>query len=354
MGRKPEAWKLRPHGDVLYVRFRWQGRRIERTTGERDQGRARERAAQIYAEVVSGRSFPAPEGLQSLTAALADYLVQYAKEHKPGTVKTVRDYARAHWTPFFRSADRFTTPAIDDYRRARLTAATRVTVRKELSGLRLFAEWWKAHGGPDVAVPSLPKKGFEGTRHANARKEMATIIEPVTFTLILSKMRRRSRPSRNCPDGFPEIAWWLVYWETGLRPSTISALTTKHYKKGAAELLITRDIDKARHERRIPLSDVARAALDDVVPQIGKLFPPYSKDTTRGAFTRACELAGVEGVSTYDLRHSRLTLWANAGGPLPGVQWLAGHVHLSTTARYVRPQESAARKVLELATEKKE
>ena len=49
-------------------------------------------------------------------------------------------------------------------------------------------------------------------------------------------------------------------------------------------------------------------------------------------------------ISPYDLRHSRLTLWANTPGvALPAVSYLAGHKSIATTARYVQGQRDAAR-----------
>ncbi|MBE7481598.1 MAG: tyrosine-type recombinase/integrase [Polyangiaceae bacterium] len=47
----------------------------------------------------------------------------------------------------------------------------------------------------------------------------------------------------------------------------------------------------------------------------------------------------------YDLRHSRATEWAESGN-LVGVAFLLGHKHISTTNRYTRPNEAAARRVL--------
>ncbi|HRI71732.1 MAG TPA: site-specific integrase [Polyangium sp.] len=67
------------------------------------------------------------------------------------------------------------------------------------------------------------------------------------------------------------------------------------------------------------------------------------------AFERAIKKAGLDGWSVYCLRHYAITSWLRAGIPVHVVQRMAGHVHLSTTQRYVHflkaDLEDAARKI---------
>jgi hypothetical protein len=51
-------------------------------------------------------------------------------------------------------------------------------------------------------------------------------------------------------------------------------------------------------------------------------------------------------ISDYDFRHSRLTFLGTKTDNLSGVMYLAGHKQPATTARYLRPQRSAAEEVL--------
>jgi site-specific recombinase XerD len=86
--------------------------------------------------------------------------------------------------------------------------------------------------------------------------------------------------------------------------------------------------------------------LERIKPQArtGKLF--------RGRRDLVAELPKVSKgtlnrrVGLYDLRHSRITMLVDAGGPLTGVQYLAGHKHLSTTARYAHAGMRAAEEAL--------
>ena len=54
MGRHAEGWKLSWRDGIAHVRFRHQGHRYDFSTGERTEGPARAKAAEIYANVIAG------------------------------------------------------------------------------------------------------------------------------------------------------------------------------------------------------------------------------------------------------------------------------------------------------------
>ncbi|MBK9263089.1 MAG: site-specific integrase [Polyangiaceae bacterium] len=76
---------------------------------------------------------------------------------------------------------------------------------------------------------------------------------------------------------------------------------------------------------------------------------PWGQFGLDQAFERVIHRAGLEGWSIYSLRHYAITSWLRAGIPVHVVQRMAGHVHLSTTQRYVHflkaDLEDAARKI---------
>ncbi|HRI65731.1 MAG TPA: site-specific integrase, partial [Polyangium sp.] len=76
---------------------------------------------------------------------------------------------------------------------------------------------------------------------------------------------------------------------------------------------------------------------------------PWRQSGLDQAFERVIQRAGLEGWSVYCLRHYAITSWLRAGIPVHVVQRMAGHVHLSTTQRYVHflkeDLEDAARKI---------
>ena len=274
------------------------------------------------------------------------FLADYEVDHAGGTNVSVTLYARSHLLPFFGSFDRFTPASYGDYMRERIRQVTRTTVRKELSALRMFVAWCAEHGTVLPLVPPLPKAGHPGVRHAQGRKHASTAWSPATVKRLLMAMPERSR------RGAFVRPFFTLLWETGLRESTVRKLRTPdHYKRGDAHLFITRDIDKAHFERRVPLTAEAREALDRICPkkptkdETGKgeiLFPGVPK-SLRGPIETAARAAGIVGaIAAYDLRHSRASQLANAGAPLAGVAHILGHKHISTTAIYVKSSDAAA------------
>jgi integrase len=339
-----EGWKLRlPLGHNTYtVRFRHKGKRVERSTGKSDAAEAAAEAAQIYAAVVTGRKAARPVSA-GFDQHVANFLADYEMTHTKGTFETVTMYFRAHIIPFFGSLEAFTPTSYADYVRMRIGQATRVTVRKELSALRLFVDWCGQHDMPLPVVPALPKQGHPGVRAPNARKRKATILSDAEAKRILAAMPERSRRTG---------AWvrpmFAVLWETGLRPSTVLKLESPlHYTKGSRRLFISREIDKEQYERHVPLSAPARKALDKVCPDAGKLFDAH-EDSLRASLEAAVRVCGLEHrrLSVYDFKHSRISIDANSGAPLAGVAHLVGHRHISTTALYVQTGEAAAQEAL--------
>jgi integrase len=326
------------------VRFQHQGRTLERSTGESNRAAAAKVAARIYAETVAGVVRPSHEA--PLVDLLAAWLVDYSRTHTPATSKVVEGYGRL-FVEFFGATERLTTAGYASFMRDRTEHVTRSTLRKELSALRMFAAWMAAERGVRLPpIPSVPKRGHDGTRSALARRRVARALSPEDVARILAAL-----PVRGPRNGAWVRPFFVLMWETGLRPySTLARLECpRHYRKGSATLFIAREIDKAHYERTIPLSAAAREALDMVCPDgDGPLFPHLRKAAMRAALEKAARMAGVEGaLSVYDFRHSRISQLANAGGSLPGVAFLVGHRHVATTSLYTHATAEAARAALD-------
>jgi integrase len=337
MGRRAQGWKLEKIGGTFYVRFTHAGKQRRYATGSGDYEVASVLAAQRYAEIVSGRRVARHIGI-SLRTLAGEWLAEYEKDHDAKTSKVVGYTVRSKWLPFFGDVEAITPAGVQDYIRHRLTEIDRSTVRKEVSNLRQFIAWAEL----GFEIPRMKQHGYQGRRAANARKEQHVAVDVKTIHRILNKIPIES------PRGHkPLRAFFELLWETGLRESILFRLRSpKHYSKGRQTLLITPDINKAHVRCELPLTPLARAALEAAVPKEGEvMFPRFH---LREPLRKACEEAGVEVLSPYDFRHSRLTALAEAG-PLPGVQYLALHGSLSTTARYVHPRREAAEAVLAAA-----
>jgi integrase len=154
-----------------------------------------------------------------------------------------------------------------------------------------------------------------------------------------------SAPRAKVP--YPVRDWYVVAWETALRPRTLAKLSAPDdYRKGAATLLIRDEADKSCFGRELPLSDAARAALNRVCPKAGLLFGDHDRVML---LRRAAKAAGIDEhraarISDYDFRHSRLTDLGQHSDNLAGVMYLAGHKQPATTARYLRRRRMRRRR----------
>lgn len=358
MARAAKSWELRRRGKegTLYVRFRFEGVRHERSTGTADPGSAAREAAKIYAEVVSGQRERHAAEAAGITSALPiDVLASKwlstieGATHATNTTGLFTLHMRTHLIPFFARLDRITPATVEDYQSKRLREVTRATLRKERMTLRLFLGWCQRrkliHRVPDF--PDIPR-GATGTR-ATTRKQASVEVTAEQVGRFIAELPILSKGKIRQSHRFPVRARYVVAWETGLRPSTLDKIRVpEHYRRGAAELVIADEIDKARFGRTVPLTEAARAALDSVAPDRGLVF---GKRDYRKYFAEASERAGMpDGFSPYDLRHGRALALLEPSGNLPGVAFLLGHKKMTTTDKYLKATRRAGDAVLSVAS----
>jgi integrase len=281
---------------------------------------------------------PGLASTQSLKDAIAEWLGSLKSTLDRRTVREYEIYAGAHWLTRWKTLGEINERAIGDYQRARLAKVTRVTLRKELSAMRGFLRWCVEQGAIAELplVPMLPRQAI-GKRAVPVRKRI--ILTPKEVERLVACLR--DVRTRN----YVEFAW-----ETGLRPATIFRLAYPlHWSPGRSTLLLTDDVDKARFARELPLSKRAKEILGlSPLGRSGRFF------VDRGGIIEELKFASIKclkrRVSLYDFRHSRITLLVEAGGPLTGVQYLAGHKHLSTTAKYAHAGLRSAQEALDALT----
>ena len=73
---------------------------------------------------------------------------------------------------------------------------------------------------------------------------------------------------------------------------------------------------------------------------------PIATDLPRHARERIAEMREKKLFTSVHLRSARITHLLEATGNLPGTQFMAGHKHTTTTARYVKPSLRAAEAML--------
>lgn len=358
MARPSSGWKLRPPRDKCgsyTVRFWWQGRDIERSTGTAEPERAAIEAARIYAREVSKPEQRRPAQVRivgELEESVTRWLDSLIPTHDAGTVGCYLDYARSHWFPFFAGMHSLTDAECDRYMRERLTKVQATTVKKELSALRGFTSW--AHKeeliGP-VVVPSVPKRStgaaYRNEKGKIVRRRAAAIpLSPKEARAILAELPEWST-SKKVPE-FPIRARFEVQYETGLRPELIDLLSVpEHYRKKATHLRVPGELDKARQARRVPLSAAAKKALDRVCPAEGLIFGKHDyREHLKLAAANVLPAERAELFCGAHLRSARITHWLEDGASLPGVMRLVGHTRIDTTAKYVRAADRAAEEIV--------
>lgn len=348
MATRSRGWTLQRDArtKVLFVRFRHAGKRFNRSTGETDRGAAQKAGARIYEEVTSGRRLAHGGKAPPLSELCGAWVQSLEADHAPRTVDTYDAYTTRFVTTFG-TLPMITTASNADYMRNRLKEVTAKTVRKELSALRTFLAWLVERGVLPEApiVPSVPKRAI-GTPHDGGKRSQRRIdLSAEQMERLLERLPVRTR------YGLPARDLATLIWETTLRAGTIARIETpRHYAPGYPSLRISADIDKARYARDVPISDRAREILDRHTPDTpGLLFGPTC---IRLALEKAALEIGLppedaRKVSPHDIRHAALSHLASLpNAPLAGISYIAGHLHVSTTALYVHAPRSAAEEVL--------
>lgn len=343
MGRPPQGWKLRKRPGQRYysVRFTIDGKQHEPSTGTDDPTAAQQEADRLYAEARAGqlkrkRKRTVQVG-RSIGEVAQEWLNATRSTRDPQTNDTYAVYVSAHWAKFFVSLQSIEAQALD-YSRARLSKVKGVTVRKELSALRSFTAWCGEVGYLPEAptIPGIPKRTV-GTAHPQGKRS-PTELSPTEVRRLLKALPEKS------PDGWWVRARFEVMYETTLRPETLSLISVpENYTPGSKWLVIRDSEDKARHARRVPLSTKAQRILKRVAPESGPIFGRHRcRWHLEKAASEALSEAKAKTFHAYDLRAAGITHRLEAGAPITGVQWLAGHQSVATTARYVRAGERAA------------
>lgn len=264
-----------------------------------------------------------------------------------------QDLYRLHWEthllPWFGALSGLNRRRVGEYCRDRLKSVKRTTLQKERSTLRGFLAWCREMGYLEEQadlIPELPKRAT-GTPFEQRRRGSATPLSPEECRRLIAALPLWSTP-RGKREPFLVRGRFVVAYETSLRPATLDQLSVpEHYSRGAELLRVTDPIDKNRFGRELPLTKLARLALDSVLPDEGLIF---GKHDYRDQLEKAAKKAKLppEKARTfcaYDFRHARATELAETGN-LTGAAYMLGHKRVTTTSIYVRPGLRAAERVL--------
>jgi integrase len=249
-----------------------------------------------------------------------------------------------HLLPYFPRLEDLTPARVEDYYKSRLRKVTRETVRKERGVLVRFVKWASTSGRDLIEpfdVPQLPAKA-KGTPKLRGRN-----VTPLTRAEMLAIYERL--PERSERRRRPLRARIVIAGELTLRRETIEQLgVPEHYRPGDGEIRITADIDKEGVARTLPLTPLARQALEAIAPDRGLIFGRFDY---RSALRKvAAEVIGkerAEYLSLRDLRHAAITGLCEHTGSLGAVAAVSGHKDLQTVSRYFHANQRGAAAALE-------
>lgn len=343
MGRKTEGYRLRRRGGNWSVRWRIDGTRTELSTGETDRRAAETTARALYAEALKGRRVvQRRRSDRSGAHRITDTEVSEWLSETPVRSSTRGLYEKyaGYWTTELLV---LSDAAIASYIRRRLKEASGKSVRSELSALRGYVAWLTESGAlaRPVVVPALPAAALGTPQSGHRVAAPHYTVEEIAAVLA-------ALPERSGRAGFLVGPRCRLLYETGLRPSTVDALSVpEHWGKGATRLRITADVDKEGFAREVPVSAKAARILRAVAPKSGVIFGVHRYDPfVRSAANKVLPQAKARLFTSQHLRSARITHWLEAGMRLPAAQYLAGHKHASTTDRYVKPGAAVAEEAL--------
>ena len=239
------------------------------------------------------------------------------------------------------------------------------SINRELQVLRRMFHLAQEWGKTDKALPRV--RMLPGEKHrervltadeeARYLEEAAAIGQGILdgHTRALEGIRATQRGEQPIPPSDPfllrDVATVLL--DCALRPEECFRLKWENIRDGMVEIHYGKT-DNAR--RRIPLSQRAGTVIEmrASVKTSEWVFPSATRSghiepgTLKRPHNKVSTATGFEDVTLYTFRHTCLTRWAPHMDPWT-LAYLAGHRDMSTTKRYVHPQQTAIREAMEKA-----
>ena len=218
----------------------------------------------------------------------------------------------------------FSSWVIERWKADRRKQASASTVNRELTTLKaLFRQ--------AIEWDMLPKNPTRGVKYLPVSNQRLRYLAAHEIPALLEACRAEGE---RAPWLYPLVSLAL---NTGLRQGELLALRWEAIDLQVG--LLTVVASKNNEQRRVPLNQAAREALD-ALPRCGAwLFAwPWgkqpAKSTVHLAFRRACARARIVGFKFHDGRHTFASHLVMKGVDLRTVQELLGHKTLEMTLRY--------------------
>lgn len=359
MPRKTEVPEIKwnKHRGCWQLRFSHNGERYQPTFGKdksaKGKSEAQKQAIKFYSDVISGRQKIESDdyGALPFRDVYVEFLTERASEVTAKSLGTFATYGK-HYGEIFKDLRDLTSEGVGKYQRERLKHVQIETVRKERAKLGQFCRWLAEEKGYIEQAPVFPRISPKatGTKFKKRRRGEATPVTVDQIEAIIDLLPQWSRSRKGQPP-FPIQDKFVVLWETGLRPdSTVGRIVAGvHFRQGERKLFISKDIDKNRWERTIPISERAAAAFERCWPESGKGLMFGEHDLRHHVQKAARKVLPPDlalRFTAYDLRHARITIWCSTQAHnLAGIALLVGD-DINTLRHYCHPSELQAESVL--------
>jgi len=280
-----------------------------------------------FLEMMAAERGASPRTLDAYGRDLADFAA-FAGDVDGASAQTVRDYLAR----------------LDRAGMSARTAARRLSAIKQYFGF-LFAEGVRADN-PTAAIDG-PRRG----------RPLPKVLSEDQVDRLLQAAQRLEGP-----EGARTRALVELLYATGMRVSELVGLPLSAVRRDPRVLMVR---GKGGRERMVPLSEPARAAVADYLPQRARflprdgssphLFPSRAADghLTRQRFGQILKGLAVEAglgradVSPHVLRHAFATHLLSHGADLRSVQAMLGHADISTTQIYTHVLDERLRALVE-------
>lgn len=313
---------------VWYIKIKWRGKTIRKSTKTANKDLARRIEAKIKYEIVEGAWFKKDPG-ESITfrEAWEKYLSEETRCISIETYKRAEQAAK-RILPFFGNymLTEIAPAVLSEYKARRLAdGITLSTLSKELQFVRRVfslskSQWQFVRQSP-----------FEFFRLPRVNDQRVRFLEPGQFKKILQE----------CPSWLKGIVTLAKL--TGIRRGNILTLTWSQVD--LKNRLISIDHTKNGERLTLPLTESAYDILASIKEAKVRYLDcpfvfhrdgkPFTPNQLSMAFKRASNQAGIEDFRFHDLRHDFASKLVQEGNDRAKVQLLLGHKDERMTQRYV-------------------
>lgn len=332
---------LYKRGKVWYLKTKWNGQTIRKSTGTTSKELARKIQYKVQHELAEGKWFDRDPAEQVFFREVWEkYINEEAKYRSSSTYSRAQQCAK-NFLPLFGDykLSQITPSVLSTYKAKRLESkVSMTTVVKELSCIRrVFSlckrEWQLCKQSP-FEFFTMPKENPPRVR----------FLRPGQFEKILQK----------CPSWLKPMVIMARY--TGMRRGNVLTLTWEQVD--FPQRVINLEYTKNGERLTIPISSIVYNMLTSMrTAKVFRLNCPYvfhdngklySPGQVSVAFKRACKRAEIEDFRFHDLRHDFASNLVQKGTDLYPVQLLMGHKDGRMTQRYAHLKVDHLRDAVEM------